>query len=172
MGVLFNSKVRLTCAEELDPSYCQCIGTPCALAISLLSTSPAQRCLTCPTLNVLVPPCIGNINQFPIPSPNSPIQMSSARLAPNVPPPPGLKQAIYLLLGISTRASRFVTDISVAFQLWANRCPTLCFGGTCCPSTCNQYSNWFSQHRHSTRPSQTHASLWGEINGPDFGIEA
>lgn len=134
------------------------------------STSPAQSS-TRPTLNV--PALPAHREYRPIPRPSSPVQTSPVRLAPNVPPPPGLGTERY------SRFLEFLHEHPDSSPIYPS---PFSFGPIDVPhraseepavlrNTRDPQSDWFSRRRHSARPSQMHASLWGEIDGPDFGIE-
>ena len=135
------------------------------------STSPTQTNATRPTLNVPAPPA--HWEYRPVPRPNSPVQTSPARSAPNVPPPPGLG---------TERYSRFLDYLHEHPDSSPIYPSPFSFGPIDVPhraseepavlrNTRDPQSEWFSRRRHSARSSQMHPSLWGEIDGPDFGIE-
>lgn len=135
------------------------------------SSSPVQTTSARPSLNVSTPPA--HWEYRPVLRPNSPVQTSSARPAPNVPPPPGLETERY------SRFLEYLHDHPDSSPIYPS---PFSFGPIDVPhraseepavlrNTRDPQSDWFSRRRHSARPSQMHASLWGEIDSPDFGIE-
>ena len=137
-------------------------------------SSPAQSNSARASLNVSSAP--GQWEYRPIPRPSSPAQSNSARPpASNVPPPPGLGTERY------SRFLEYLHDYPDSSPIYPS---PFNFGPIDVPHRSSEepavlrnardsQGDWFSRRRHSARPSQSqiHASLWGDFDSADFGID-